>query len=113
LSLAERELVACGSGVANINCLTLANLFHERATFALRLPRAGQPMVHAKTMQLQCGGLIGLQVSLGLQEADVHVMVQQAQLRHGSLLDLPWAQIVNSLASWQGRRRAPVKEIDR
>jgi len=110
ISLAERELVACSFGVANINCQTLANLFRERATFALRLPRLSQPMVHAKTMQLQCGGLEGLKISLGLQAIDVHLMVQQAQLHHGSLLDLPWQQIVANIAAWRLRRRTPSKD---
>ncbi|MBP6008357.1 MAG: hypothetical protein KA740_11720 [Rhodoferax sp.] len=107
LSLAEREVVACTSAVAHINCQTLASLFHERATFVLRLPRSGTPMVHAKAMQLQCGGLRGLQMVLALPAPDVHAMVQQALTNGQSLLDLPWQAIVDSIATWQLRRRSP------
>jgi hypothetical protein len=105
LSLAEREVVACTSTVAHINCQTLASLFHERATFVLRLPRTGTPMVHAKAMQLQCGGLRGLQRGLALPAPDVHAMVKQALAEGQSLLDLPWQSIVDSMAAWQPRRR--------
>jgi hypothetical protein len=109
LSLAEREVVACGSAVAKINCQTLASLFHERATFVLHLPRAGAPMVHAKTMKLQCGGLLGLQTALAAPEPDVHAMVQQVLANGGSLLDLPWQEIVNAIALWQLRKRSTNK----
>jgi hypothetical protein len=109
LSLAEREVVACTFEVARINCGTLESLFRERATFVLRLPRPGVPIVHAKAMQLQCGGLRGLQAALGAPELDVHDLVQQAQVNQASLLDLPWSDIVRSIANWQLRRRAAPK----
>ena len=87
LSLAEREVVACTQEVARMNCALLAELFHERATFTLRLPRPGVPLVHAKAMQLQCGGLSGLQAALAAPTMDIHELVQRAQTGHASLLD--------------------------
>jgi hypothetical protein len=60
-------------------------------------------------MQLQCGGLRGLQAALGAPELDVHDLVQQAQVNQASLLDLPWSDIVRSIANWQLRRRAAPK----
>ena len=112
LSLAEREVVACTREVARINCTTLAHLFQERANFALRLPRPGVPLVHAKAMQLQCGGLRGLQAALATPTTDVHELVQQAQTNQASLLDLPWQDIVKEISAWQLRRRAPPKTPD-
>jgi hypothetical protein len=114
LSLAERELVACSSAVAKINCQTLADLFRERATFVLHLPRVGTPMVHSKAMQLQCGGLKGLQsVSASpLPVPDVHALVQQALDNDKSFLDLPWQDIVSGMAAWQLRKRSTCK-VDR
>ncbi len=105
-ALAEREVVACSLEVARINCTTLENLFHERATFALRLSRPGVPVVHAKVMKLQCGGLRGLQLALATPAPDVHAMVQQAKANDASLLELPWAAIVAEIVAWQPRRRA-------
>jgi hypothetical protein len=107
-SLAEREVLACSRPTAHLNCETLLNLFHERATFPLRL-HPGAPLTHATELRLQSGGLLGLQNALALPQADVHQMVQQAQVVHGSLTELPWAQIVESIKAWQPRRRTAPK----
>ena len=104
-ALAEREAVACASPVARTNCTTLLALVAERSAFALRLPRGGEPLPHAVTMKLQCGGLRGLGESLGLAETDVHGLVVAAQGRHGRLADLPWPAIVAAVAGWQVRPR--------
>lgn len=108
-TMGESELVTCASPVARTHCGTLAALLRERATFALKLPRPGTPLVHAKALQLQCGGLLALQRVLGADAAneagDVHRMVALAQRRWGSLLDAPWGDIVPALAAWQPRRR--------
>jgi len=101
----ERELVSCSSPVAHTNCGTLAALLRERATFALKLPPASMPLLHVKALQLQCGGVLALQQALQAEAADVHRLVQQAQVRWGSLMDAPWAQIVPVVAAWQARRR--------
>lgn len=104
IALAEREVVACGVEVARINCSTLDSLFRERAMFALRLPRPGVPIAHAKAMKLQCGGLLGLQKALAAPTADVHVMVRRAMANEASLLELPWGDIVAAINVWQRRR---------
>jgi hypothetical protein len=104
-SLAEREVLACTRPTAHLNCETLLNLFHERATFPLRL-HPGAPLTHAIELRLQSGGLLGLQKTLALPQADVHQMVQQAQAVHGSLTELPWTQIVESIVAWKPRKRS-------
>jgi hypothetical protein len=104
-AVGERELVSCSSPVAQTNCQTLAALLRERATFALRLPRSGAPMVHAKALQLQCGGVLALRQALQAAETDVHRLVGLAHERWGSLLDAPWGEIVPGVAAWQPRRR--------
>ena len=38
--------------------------------------------------------------------ADVHRALVAAQARHGSLSDLPWAEVVAAVVAWQSRRRA-------
>lgn len=102
---AERTLLSCGSPVARTNCQLLAALLHERARFALRLPPAGRPLMHAQAMRLQSGGLLALQAHLQAGNADVHGLVGLAQERHTSLTDLPWDQLVPALAAWQPPRR--------
>lgn len=104
-SAGERELIDCRSVVARTNCATLAALMHERARFALHLPGAGRPMIHAQALRLHCGGLVGLKHALGAEVPDVHRMVGAAHERHGSLTGLPWDAIVRDIALWQPRRR--------
>lgn len=109
-SVGEREWVLCTSPVAHTNCSTLAALLHERARFALRLPSPGQPVIHAQALRLQCGGLIGVQQALGAAQADVHHMVGVAHERYGSLTELPWGAIVQTLMQWQAQRpRRPAR----
>ena len=103
-SVGERELIECSSPVALMNCGTLAALLHERARFALRLPRPGHPVAHVQALRLQCGGLIGLQQALAATHPDVHRMVGAAHERYGSLTELPWGVIVQALKQWQPRR---------
>ena len=105
-ALAEREVLECGSPVAHTNCVTLDGLLHERARFALRLPRKGEPLAHAQAMKLQCGGLRGLHQAMQTPTPDVNQMVQVAMREGHSLLDLPWSNIVTSVTAWQLRKRS-------
>ncbi|MCW5665940.1 MAG: hypothetical protein KIT35_19085 [Piscinibacter sp.] len=103
----EADVLVCASPVARINCDTLLALLRERASFALRLPRPPAPLVHARALQLQQGGLAALQRCLeaGAPQADVHALVALAQERHGSLLELPWQALVEAVVAWPARRR--------
>lgn len=104
-SVGEADALVCSSPVARVNCGTLAALMRERAGFALRLPRPPAPLVHAKALQLQCGGLTALRTLLQAPQPDVHAMVALAHERHGSLMELPWQPMVVAMAAWQPRRR--------
>ncbi len=110
-ALAERETVFCTKPTARINCATLAALLYERATFALRLPRAGGPLPHAKAVKLYCGGLLALQQALSAPGADVHRMIRQHHGQGASLADLPWEEIVAGAVRWQPRKRHPSPPI--
>lgn len=104
-SVGEADVLSCSSPVAHTNCGTLAALMRERASFALRLPRPPAPLVHARALQLQCGGLTALRGLLDAPTPDVHGLVGLAHERHGSLMDLPWQRLVEAMAAWQPRRR--------
>jgi hypothetical protein len=104
-SVGEADVLVCASPVAHVNCGTLAALMRERAGFALRLPRPPAPLVHARALQLQCGGLAALREQLQAPGTDVHGLVALAHERHGSLMDLPWQPMVVAMAAWQPRRR--------
>ena len=103
-AVAEREAVACASPVARTNCATLLALLRERSAFPLKLaPDAAAP--HAVTLKVQCGGLAGLRRVVDSGGTDVHQLVSAAREQHGSLVDIPWPDIVAAVQAWQGRRR--------
>lgn|SRR5512146_1118070 len=107
-SLGEGDALSCSSPTARINCATLAALMRERATFALRLPREPAPLMHAKALQLHCGGLTGLRRAVDpAGAADVHRLVAAAHERWGSLTELPWDDLVHAIAAWSPQRRGP------
>jgi hypothetical protein len=62
-------------------------------------------------LQLQCGGLRGLHIAVATPTTGIHAMVQKAQVNDSSLLELPWGEIVSSIAAWQSRRRAPIPKV--
>jgi hypothetical protein len=105
-AVAEREEILCNSQIAHINCTTLLSMLRERATFALKLAPAGRGITHAASMKLECGGLRGLEESLGDVEPDVHRLLLSAAERFGGLANLPWPGIVRAVMDWQLRRRS-------
>ncbi len=56
-ALAEREAIGCRSPAARADCGTLFALLRERSAFALKTNRMAEPLPHAQTMRLQCGGI--------------------------------------------------------
>jgi len=105
-ALAEREAIGCRLSAAHANCATLLGMLRERCAFALKIGRLDEPLQHAMTMRLQCGGLAGLAQAVEAEDVhDVHALVTAAQDAYGGLSDAPWPGIVAAVAAWQGRRR--------
>lgn len=104
--LAEREQAACADGAMHLQCLSLHELLLRNASFALRHIHEREPLTHAQEMKLQCGGLIGLRRAMdGESEVpDVSALVSAARHFFGSLEALPYAQIMQSVASYVPRR---------
>ena len=121
-NIAEREAVACGSPRAREQCAALRALLRHKSAFALKLMQVDGPLPHSKEMQVECGGLLGVQLALvpeivppieapapgaqGLPPvADVHSLVQAAAARCGALSNLPYSAIVQSVVAYRIRRR--------
>ena len=104
-ALAEREAIGCTSPTARTNCATLADLLRERATFVLKLAPGG-PLPHAVALRLSCGGLAGVRACVEPGATDVHRLVVAAQQRFGSLVELPWHDVVASIVAWRIRKRS-------
>ena len=95
--LADREGIACDSAAAHDRCSHFITLLRENSRFVLKI-------------KVQNGGLLGLQRILhpGLSRdkvIDVAGLTAQGEQTYGSLEQLPYQEIVKSIADFEGRRR--------
>jgi hypothetical protein len=106
-ALAERQIIACTSPVARVDCGQLAALLRGKSAFALRLTSTRRILPHALMMKIQCGGLQGMQHVLdpAAAQPDVRRMVLKGRERYGELAMLPFSEIVQGVAAFQSRRR--------
>ena len=84
----------------------MMNQIRKTASFALGSTQVPSALRNAKALQVQCGGLIGLQNALDKVEPnqrvrDVYSLVKRAVKRYGSHNELPEQEIVRSIASYQ------------
>ena len=105
--IGERETVACAQPVARAVCAQMAALLRDKSAFALGLTGTQRILPHAMMMKIQCGGLYGLTALLDADAVapDVRRLVRMAKQRYGDLEALPFSEIVQGVAAWQGRRR--------
>jgi hypothetical protein len=106
-ALADRQLIACTSPVARVDCGQLSALLREKSAFALRLTSTQRILPHAMMMKIQCGGLQGLQQALDDRASipDVRRLVLKGRERFGELTALPYSEIVKGVAAFQLRKR--------
>ena len=106
-AVAERQIIACTSPVARVDCGQLAALLREKSAFALRLTSTQRILPHAMMMKIQCGGLQGMQQVLdpAAAQPDVRRMVLKGRERYGELARLPFSDIVQGVAAFRLRRR--------
>ena len=106
-AVAERQIIACTSPVARVDCGQLAALLREKSAFALRLTSTRRILPHAMMMKIQCGGLQGMRQALDpvAGQPDVRRMVLKGRERYGELARLPFSDIVQGVAAFRLRRR--------
>jgi len=108
--IAERQAVGCDADAPQQQCLALLQLLRSNASFALKITSATNRLPHTKEMKLQAGGLLGLQRALqpayatSAQIDDIHGLINLAKTTYGELADLPYSEIVQAIAAYQGRR---------
>lgn len=109
---AEREMVACTVDAQRKQCVELLDLLRQNSAFALKLTHITPPLPHGPEMRVQCGGLQGLQREVdGAEEVvDVSELVAAARLKYGSLEDLPYSKIVQSVVNCEVRKKRPLAE---
>ena len=112
--IAEREGVHCLSEEGQARCLDALSILRDHATFALRELTEGK-LPHGKAMRVQIGGMRGLNKLLNgddSQVPDVDAILQAAIQRWGSLEQLPFSEIMPSIAAYKGKTRARRRQKD-
>ncbi len=109
---AEREMVECSDELARIKCLALLDSLRQNSAFALKLTHVTPPLPHGPEMRVQIGGLQGLQreVDGAEQVTDIVALVAAAQQKFGSIENLPYSTIVQSVVSCVVRKKRPPAE---
>lgn len=112
LYAAEREMVACSVDARREQCSELLDLLRQNSAFALKLTHITPPLPHGPEMRVQCGGLQGLQLEVdGAEEVgDITALVAAARLKYGSLENLPYSKIVQSVVACGIRKKRPLVE---
>jgi hypothetical protein len=105
-AIAEREAVNCTRSAARAQCCELYELLRHNSLFALKQVHADEPLTHANNMKVQCGGLRGLQQVLDATDevGDVAALVEAAWQEFGGLEELPYSQIIQSVAAFHPRK---------
>jgi len=112
--IAEREGVHCLSEEGQTRCLDALSILRDHATFALRELKEGK-LPHGKAMRVQIGGMRGLNKLLNGDETqvpDVDGILRAAITRWGSLEQLPFSEIMPSIAAYKGKTRARRRQKD-
>lgn len=112
--LADREGYACKSKEIAGNCRELLEKLRENSRFILKLHAVGEQLPHNMDIRVQVGGLRGLRTALGSEETDtlipdIRALIEQVAQQYHNLDALPYSEIVQSIASFQARRRGKKK----
>ena len=112
--LADREGYSCEDSTSSLKCRQFLELLRENSLFSLKLKELNGPLPHNMEIRVQVGGVSGLAKVLdkslvnqtgGVKVDDIQSVLKQAVNDFGSLLDLPYSQIIQSIVQYQGRRK--------
>ncbi len=115
--LADREGYTCRSETCAAICSQLLQNLRDNSRFSLKLKSVGAALPHNMEIRVQAGGLQGLQKALAPADDvragldDIRGLVDSAIQKFGKLDTLPYADIVQSVAQFQGRRRRHRQEV--
>ena len=103
--LADREGYACKSGELASKCSYYLEKLRNNSRFLLKVHSVGSQLPHNVEIRVQAGGLRGLGLVLGHDEKieDIQSLIEQAIAKYESLDELPYSEIVQSIASFKGR----------
>jgi len=112
--LADREGYACSDDESSVKCCEFLEKLRKSSTFAFKLREVSGPLPHNMEIRVQAGGLLGLARLPGVEAPltslpadDISQLISRAREAYGTLQDLPYSIIIQSVVQFQGRRRRP------
>lgn len=111
--LADREGYSCKDDDSSSKCSELLEKLREKSIFVLKLHEIDGPLPHNMEIRVQVGGLAGVSKLVGdeavdmpqLVTKDINKVLFKAMDLFGSLDNLPYSEIIQSVLQFQGRRR--------
>lgn len=124
--LADREGYACSDKEYSIKCAEFLEKLRKSSVFALKLRNVSGPLPHNMELRVQAGGINGLtklnQEKLSQERSSqekpdkaepqvdeiptgINDIINRSIERFGSLNDLPYSQIIQSVVQFRGRQR--------
>lgn len=106
ISIGERSMIGCTVPATWESCLNLLALLRKNAAFALGVTDITL-LPHAKELKVQCGGLRGLALDLKavVNIDNISSLVAQALEHYDGLENLPFSEIVRSVAHFEARKK--------
>ena len=108
-NLADREGVSCNLPQAQKICVELIQVLREKARFTLQQTSIDGPLPHNAEIKIQNGGVKGLVKLIDTPtctEQDIYRVLDTAIKKYQSLDQLPYSDIMQEIAAYQGRRRS-------
>lgn len=122
--LADREGYSCEDSAASLKCKEVLETLRKKSAFVLKLHDVDGPLPHNMEIRVQVGGITGLEKLLALDAREtsaretscssktniniignIHAVVKSVIKKYGSLEDLPYSEVIQSVVQFQGRRR--------
>ena len=113
--LADREGYACSDVESSKICAEVLEKLRKNSIFVLKLHEIKGPLPHNMEIRVQVGGLTGLarlmdtgeesSVQQTLMTEGIDQIISRALDSYGTLDDLPYSEIIQSVVQFQGRRR--------
>ena len=109
----------CNQPEAQKICEKLAAQLHQQSRFALGVTHLPKQMTSNMELRIQCGGINGLVSCVSPVETldtssgspvDLYRLIQQAIIENGSLDQLPYPKVAQSISQWKPKRRTRRKE---
>jgi len=112
--LADREGYSCENIESSAICGEFLKKLRKNSIFVLKLHDISGPLPHNMEIRVQAGGVTGLVKLINDAKAnqseatvieDINGVISSVMEKYGSLDNLPYSEIIQSVVQFQGRRR--------